>query len=132
MGWDAFATLPNGHDLPRTPVEGDWLPKDDALRTAFRRAGATVMDCCGTVDGGLKHGMLDVSTCGQALEWYTGVDAWPDDITPLTPEQVQTLARNAQWPDVLALPRDQQWPIASARAFLDTCAEHGLGIRFSY
>lgn len=129
MGWDAFAFAPNGEPLDRTPVDEGWLPVDENLRTAFRRAGATVMDLCGGVDGGLKHGLLDVSRCAKALEAATGIDAWGVD---LLPAHVQDLARTAQWPDVMALPEADRWPVASARAFLETCAAHGLGIRFSW
>lgn len=118
MGWDAYAEPFNGL---AGPLRKD--PDPDFVQTA-----ADVATSEGTVDGLLAHGGLDVSTCGYALEQATRNNIFTDE--PWSPEAVQRLAAAAHW-DFEVEPH-HGWAKASARAFLNRCAELGRGIRFSF
>ena len=116
MGWDAFAT----------PFNGLTGPEHDAPDPDFVVTARTVLEAEGCVDGLLEHGGLDVSTCGYALEQATRNNVFVNE--PWSAADVQRLAPLARWDFEL----DQPWAKASARAFLNRCAELGRGIRFSF
>jgi len=137
MGWDAYATMPDGQDVEQewTESENGHLPTDPRIREAFaaavRRARAMVQelgDPEGVIDGFLENAALDCSACAQVLEKATGRSAYE----PLrwSPEDVQELARTAVFPK--ASDHLHPWAVASAWEFLTTCAALGLGIRFSW
>ena len=76
---------------------------------------------------------LDVSDCGEMMEQRAGIDAWPTGERPgddLTPEQVKEAAA-ADWGEPPEEPPGS-WAYWSARIFIETCAEHNLGVRFSW
>lgn len=121
MGWDAFsepfATV-WGFNAKPGEQEGDraW---DDAVKE-LRDKGLMM-------DGLLKHGGLDVSTCGKMLERATGCSVYGE---PWTPEIVKVLAETAEW-DFEVDPR-HEWAKESARVFLTHCAKLGRGVSFSW
>lgn len=132
MGWDAYAE----------PVERLWEWRDgrNGLRDprmdqVFAAAAERVTAATGTCDWMLPQAGLDVSLCADELSRATGEDVYPDgphiqgkfDWTPGT---VRRLAAEARWVE----PEDSKllWAFHSAREFLNTCAELGLGVRFSW
>jgi hypothetical protein len=110
MGWDAFAHPPR----KRAP---EWKAAADAVRAK-----------AGVVDGLLYDAGLDCSACARALEEATGRDAW--DADGWSAVEVKRLAVEAFWPK--DPPEETRWAVESARAFLNTCAKLGVGIKFSW
>lgn len=133
MGWDAFATGTGGVGVDRLAGE---VP---GLAPAFKAAADGVRLQVGAVDGLLKDGGLDCSICAQALELATGRDCW--DENGWSAADVRRLAAAANWDfpaEAVARGASRNWADAapwakaSARAFLETCAALGLGIRFTW
>ncbi len=110
MGWDGIADNTRGH------------------KRKFKEAAERVKEAAGSVDFGLKDGWLDCSCCAHALQDATGADCW--DEHGWSAEKVKQLARSAQWPE--DTPDEDKWAVLSAKAFLETCAEIGTGIHFSW
>ena len=120
MGWDAYATK-NGETIEwRRNANNRLEIADDTLRAAFAEASNRE----GAADGNLPIGSLDCSGCAEALEKATGLNAYDED--GWTPEAVKDAACGAVWAE--CDPRYRE----SARAFLETCAAHNLGVRFSW
>jgi len=132
MGWDAFATQ-NGVDLEliRMGNTTHLMPRDADLALAFGNAANSVSIACGAVDGSLRLGSLNCSECRRAIDRCGGFDPWTRE---LTPEQVQVVVRDwkhlvrPEWEGQVSM----DYAEASAFAFLKVCAEHGLGVRFSW
>ena len=129
MGWDAYATL-NGNDLELSQMgdePGSGLILTDAdLRLAFSKAAQAVSSRVGNVDGMLRLGGLNCGECGRAIDRWGGVDPWGAKPYSLTPEQVRIIVRD--WKQ----PFRHGWTVLSAYCFLQACADHGLGVRFSW
>ena len=127
MGWDAFATR-DGQDLERNwNANSATAPPqliDPTLRQAFEAASREVQGRTGGVDWLLCVAALDVDTCAKHLQQATGMDCWAQ---PLTAEQVSAFNASAIWN--YETERDGYY--YSAKLFLETCAAHNLGIRFS-
>ena len=117
MGWDAYARPKRGNKLPAKVLSD------------FGAAADKVKAVAGSVDGLLREGGLDVSTCAHYLEEATTMSAWDENGWDVA--TVRHLASVADWEAVPVRPGDE-WAAASARAFLDCCARHGLRIAFSY
>jgi len=114
MGWDAWATKKK--QIPKAV----WAAASNLAKTLDAKADKTV-------DGLLSEGGLDCSNCAYALGLavHGHADAcWSS--TPWSAEEVQEFAQRATWPEVL------DWANASAKVFLETCAQHNSGIRFSF
>ncbi len=127
MGWDAYATYPNGRYLLQN-WETDHRLKSRRLRMAFEQASADVAAMAGDVDWMLATGGLDVSTCADLLHNATGFSAW--DEKGWSPRKVRKATNSANWD--FEVPEDDLVSYWSARKFLEVCAELGLGIKFSY
>ena len=110
MGWDGYANRSRGN-----------------IRK-FKKAAEAVKSAAGAVDGMLERGALDCSACAMALEAATGASCWDDD--GWDAKKVRRLAASATWPSELAT--KDAWAVLSAKAFLETCAEIGTGIHFSW
>ena len=127
MGWDAYATkdgeILSISELGSAPGDA-WVLTDHTLRLAFWEAMKAVASRVGNVDGSLRLGGLDCSVCAQAIDRHGGFDPWSRD--DLTPEQVKVVVRD--WD----APQWNTWGTLSAYYFLKTCADHGLGVRFSW
>lgn len=130
MGWDAYATKA-GEDLDRYwhHDQADREPElvDPALRAAFEVAATEARQLGGSTDWLLSIGGLDVSTCGEKLSAAVGRSVYDED--GWTPEEVKEMASSADWKATDVQPA---WAYWSARKFLETCAAHNLGIRFSW
>lgn len=113
MGWDAYAQGPQGGELKHADLK------------EFEKAAKLVRDVCGTVDGLLDEGGLDVSNCAYALEGATCQSAWNEH--GWSAEAVKDYWAKSDW-HISAEP----WAACSARMFLKVCAERGLSIQFSY
>lgn len=75
MGWDAYATFPNGRYLLQN-WETDHRLKSRRLRMAFEQASADVAAMAGDVDWMLAtDGPAGVSTCADLLYKATGFSA---------------------------------------------------------
>ncbi len=111
MGWDCYA-------IPRSNTHR----KDPHYKDAVTR----VVKIAGACDGLLAYAALDCSDCGLALESATGQSVYSED--DWSPEKVQRLAANARWEDIDGEP----WAVESAKAFLNTTARLGRGVRFSW
>lgn len=122
MGWDAFATKPDGTDA--CVVRVDSSPIEDVPE--FKRRADEVRSAVGTCDGLLAKAALDCSACAYALENATYLNAWHED--GWSPDEVKHAAANANW----KVCKQEPWAVESAKAFLETCAELGYGIRFSW
>jgi predicted trehalose synthase len=108
MGWDAYAMNKRGHK--KTFAE--------ASKRVHEQAG-------GAVDADLENGGLGCSDCARALADATNANCYGH---PWTPAQVAEYAARAKWPK--RIPKEEKWAVLSARAFLETCAAIGSGIRF--
>ncbi len=122
MGWDAYATKDGETIECRYESDIGFIrsPKDPVLEAAFAEAAKRP----GASDGMLREGALGLTGCGKALQEATGLNAWNED--GWDAETVKAVAASARWDGC-----DERYR-ESARAFLETCAGHGLGIRFSY
>ena len=129
MGWDAYATK-DGEILELSQLEQEpgasLILMDSTLRLAFWEAMKAVASRVGNVDGMLRLGGLDCNVCGQAIDRYGGVDPWNENRKHLTPENVRVIVRD--WKP----PQWETWGTLSAYYFLKTCADHGLGVYFSW
>lgn len=114
MGWDAYADPFGGTERP----DPEYVAIVDAL----------LADGVEAVDGLLRYGGLDVSTCGKMLERATGEPVWTDEDWDAA--KTRRLAVAADW-TFEAAPEDE-WVKRSARAFLETTARLGRGVRFSF
>ena len=127
MGWDAYATK-DGKILELSQMGDEpgvgLILTDTDLRLAFWEAMKVVADCMDNVDGMLKIGALNCQVCAQAIDKHGGFDPWSRN--GLTPEQVKVVVRD--WKH----PRLNNWATLSAYMFLRTCADHGLGVHFSW
>ena len=133
MGWDAYATK-DGKILELSQMgdePGDGLILTDTdLRLAFTDIADKIAKACGTVDGYLRLGGLDCSPCGVAIDKYGGVDPWSETRTSLTPENVAVIVRD--WKAPHGPGQYYNWAVMSAYYFMKTCADHGLGVHFSW
>lgn len=124
MGWDAYSE-------PFNTVWGFEDKFDDGTKTGDREWDEVVdklfKEGVRPIDGLLRHGGLDVSTCGRMLEQATGESVYRD---PWPPEKVKELAAKANWDFPIDEP--ERWAWHSAKAFLEHCAKLGRGIRFSW
>lgn len=118
MGWDAFAKQPNG--------ESAICAEPDGIMEQFERASEAVAQRCGAVDGSLEHGVLDVSTTGEALSDVTGRSVYDPEGWDV--DEVQKLYDHA---DFNSIGQDDLY-VESAREFLRICAENDLQITFSW
>lgn len=116
MGWDAYSIGDEESGLSAFQV-----------RTCFQEATLFVQALTGVADAWLPKGGLDCSVCARMLAKATGEDVYGD---PWTAEKVKELNASASWGFVFE--EDQAWAYWSARKFLETCAELGLGIEFSW
>ena len=118
MGWDAYATREGRGLDPGT---------DAAALRAFHRASAEVARDTGCVDAQLEDGRLDCQACRVQIELATremaGNIAWSAD-------QLRERVKAATWPEGWELEEGDEWAAASARRFLEICAEFGLGAQF--
>ena len=117
MAWSAFSAAerisPSGFGLIKL--------KD---REAFKAAEEEVQNRAEAADGGLAVGVLTCETCGHMLKialvgnYSTTDGGW-------TPDQLRAAYDIANWD----FPHIQQdaWAYWSARLWLRTCAELGLG-----
>jgi hypothetical protein len=133
MGWDAFATR-NGSGLKTVFVrrKGEAVRlalKDKELRAAFEGASKHVIANAGSVDCFLSTGGLDTSRCGKVLERVTGFNIY--DGHGWSSEKVVDAATRVSW-DFDSHGESEKWAVESSRAFLEVCAAHGLGVKFSY
>ena len=125
MGWDAYSNA----DL-----------RNEAQKIAFKSASKRVINNCNSADGGLAVGALGLSDSARMLEKAfekTGEDnigfffhPYQDDY--VTVEQVKVLADKLNWDFEFEISSEQRWAYWSAKEFINTCAELGLEIRFSY
>ena len=129
MGWDAYAVTSNGKALFTYQDNLGLIIKDHVYARAFKNASDEVKKNAGTVDCLLTHGGLDVSTCAREMKRCTGVNAWQED--PVTPERVKALNLRMQESEP-PLDSDKFWAYLSVKKFLEVCAEHNLGIHFSW
>lgn len=121
MGWDCHATrkgrlLRYEHATLRI--------HDSILDAAFRQAAKGAKRMGGDADMMLEFGALHLRECADMLRQATSLD--PYDVKGWSPSEVQ----KASWKfNYLKSRRGAYW---SARKFLETCAEHQLGVRFTY
>lgn len=143
MGWDADATK----DGEMLEMQGDVIA-DPVLRAAFADAAARVKRQFGSGRMDMAVGKLDGYSYKQVIERATGARCfdpfdkewigemhWP-------PATVFRLSAGADWSfpteDLIESVEDKicaDWYddyCPEARLFLETCAEQGLGIRFSW
>lgn len=121
MGWDCHATR-----------NGRWLEYDHAtlrvhnpiLDAAFHQAAKDAQRMAGWADTLLEFGGLRLRECAEMLRQATGLD--PYDIQGWSPSEVQKANWNFNY---WKSRRVAYW---SARKFLETCAEHHLGVKFTY
>lgn len=126
MGWDAYATK-NGDDVELIDIDGRLSIADPVLAEAFHEACLHVrMVTCGAWDSSLRLGGLCCNDCGDAIDRCGGFYPWNAERMSLTPENVVVIVQS--WTPH----KPTHWAEASARAFLRTCARHGLGVRFSW
>ena len=119
MGFDADAFVPDGRCVTTDP----------ALSAAFAAASEWVSRHTGGVDGLLAIGSLDCRAAIGFMERALGRAAGPSaGIWP--PEAVRSMAEAAHWPEPESVPPDERWAYWSARRFVETCVEQGLGIWF--
>lgn len=119
MGWDAYAEPVK---FRRFGLEEE--PHPDWKKAVDRARELNTQDQI--VDGLLSRGGLDCSACKDELEQATGLNCYSD----WNPEIVRIANETADWDS--PVDPDQVWARASARAFLERCAELGLSIHFSY
>ena len=117
---DADAFVPDGRCVTTDPV----------LSAAFGRASEAARELGGGVDGFLDIGSLDCGQCIDFMERALGRTGGPAAGIWST-EEVRAMWEGADWPDPGAVPPDELWAYWSARKFVETCVEHGLGIWFS-
>ena len=121
MGWDCHAThrgrlLRYDHTTRRI--------HNPILDAAFRQAAKDARRLGGEVDVLLEFGALHVRECADMLRQATGLD--PYDDKGWSPSDVQ----RANW--TFNYWRSRRAAYWSARKFLETCAEHQLGVKFTY
>lgn len=121
MGWDAYSSA--------KWIEGTTTIKNKKIRKDFEEASRYVNDVAGCVDGGLSHGLLDLSGCGHMIETLTGRSAW--DENPWSSEFVKKMYDTITQHEVIDDDerKDYYW---SVRKFFEVCAKHNLSIRFSW
>jgi hypothetical protein len=148
MGWDADATK----DGEMLEMQGDDMGHleiaDPVLRAAFADAAVCVKRNWGTGRMDMAIGQLDGYDYKQVIERATGERCFiPFDIEWIgemhwPPATVLRLSAGAEWDfpteDLIENESDEicsDWYVdyrVEARLFLETCAEQGLGIRFSW
>lgn len=123
MGWDA-------HSVVKLALSKNLKARivNKHLRKVFEDIAEEVKTMCGTVDGHLHLGGLDVSRCGEMLSYATGQSVydergWPADF-------VRNLNERANWE--FPIDENDGWAYWSAKKFLETCAKEGLSITFSW
>jgi len=120
MGWDCHATR-KGRLLRYKPAPH--RIHDSILDAAFRQAAKDARRLGGAADVLLACGALHVIECADMLRQATGLD--PYDVKGWLPGDVQ----QANWD--FNYGKSQRAAYWSARKFLETCAEHQLGVKFT-
>lgn len=118
MSWNAYCVYPKDVTLDQKA----------AAESGFILAASRVSSVCGMVDGHLREGGLCLEECAAALAAGTGGNVRPEGVSlwDWSPERVRELASSAQW-------HESADPYAmSAKVFVETCAQYGLGVRFSW
>lgn len=116
MGWDANA-LRDGQYI-------DYAADAGELTAVFDAAAREVQRLAGCVDHMLFHGGLDCSWTREFIEEAIGREA----VGIFSPEEVRAFVASAKWRDPAGLDENALCMYWSARKFLETCAEHGLGV----
>jgi hypothetical protein len=112
MGWDAHSSVKK---------------KKEALKD-FKEAAEWVKAKCGSVDGFLSGGSLDISNSGNMLAEATRESVY--DKYGWEEKKVKGLYESAYW-DFHYEEEDATY-YWSARKFLEVCAKHNLRIDFSW
>lgn len=148
MGWDADATK----DGEMLEMQGDDVRHlqiaDPVLRAAFAHAAARIKRDFGSGRTDMAVGQLDGYSYKQVIERATGERCFDPFDTELIgemhwpPATVLRLSAGAEWgfptEDLIESVEDEICADEyddyrlEARLFLETCAEQGLGIRFSW
>lgn len=116
MAWTAFAAA------ERLSVSGFQLKHVEQLQ-AFKAAEDKVQKQADAADGGLAAGVLCCSTCGSMLQRALGKE-YPTN-GGWTPDQLKASNNIANWN--FKYSKEEAWAYWSARLWLKTCAELGLG-----
>jgi hypothetical protein len=128
MGWDACSTK-NGKAIFVGKKNGSGLEvPDPTLAKAFSEANERVKKTATFADWLLQYGGLDCSNCAEYLKAHTTMDPWREALSPVEVIELNQQMQGSE-PPVHA---DDLWAYWSAREFLRVCAEHGLGVTFSY
>lgn len=122
MGWDAHSSAEMDYSKPFSRI------RDKQIRRYFKKASDFVKAKTGTVDCLLETGSLDCDQCAKMLEAATGQTCWMDGWSEA---DVQAIRETACW-DNISITKDDEWAFWSARKFLETCANLGLSINFSW
>ena len=125
MGWDAYAV--NGIGQSILSELGRENPQFNKYKKAFAIVSRQVNLVANGVDAFLSSGALDCSECAYMLQEATNISCWGRD---LSIDDVQTLRTEANWD--FEFEPERAWAYYSAKAFLETCAEMRLGIKFSF
>lgn len=96
------------------------------IREEFKKAALAVKQEIGRVDSELRYGKLGATDAVEALRSAVGVARANEYVMP---EKVQAAVSRALWHDDSRGP-ESVWAVRSAKAFLETCAHHDLGVRF--
>lgn len=110
MGWDAFAW--NGGIV-------DPLPKEAAVW--FAKAAQDVIDKVGSVDCGVKTGMLDCRACADAIKKLTNLNPYSE--RPVDPSEFKLNLDDPRW--------EESWASYSAFKFLEGCLKFNYSVHFS-
>lgn len=120
MGWDCHATRKGR--LLRYEYDPHRI-HDAILDAAFRQAAQEARRLGGEADVLLKLGALHLRECADMLRQATGLDPY---LKGWSSGEVRQVNWNCNY---WKSRRAAYW---SARRFLETCAEHQLGVKFTY
>ena len=113
MGWDAAATHIS-----------------EQARRAFEETAQKVENMGFGPDFQLERGGLDKRLCGYYLQQATGEGVYDD--FGWSPERVQSLAGDVEWPPLEEMNEKEQSAVVNARAFFEVCVAFRCGVSFSW
>ena len=120
MGWDASITK-NNKSLRLEDVS-------PTIKQAFEQASDNVWKTAGAYDAGLNYYGLCTNKSASCLS--KAMDVSPYDEDGWSADKVKELYANSKW--IVPESKDDWWAFYSAKAFVEVCIEHDLGIRFSF
>jgi hypothetical protein len=125
MGWDAYSSAYSFKHRKTNDRNVDALKAFTAKADEIREVHNEYVDCM------LPDGGLDLQGCRNMIQEFTDIGCYEDLTSKEVQEKYRPFPEDAETIARIVLENKEIY-YYSAKAFLEVCIEHELGIKFSY